>query len=413
MNPRCLARPVLPTLLLALSLPAADWTQWRGPNRDGQAPQLEAPATWPEELTTVWRAENVGTGYAGPLVAGEAIYLHSRLGENEVVTRRKLSDGSVVWSSEYPAPYKVPNAAARHGAGPKSTPILHDGRLFTLGISGILAAFDAESGKELWSKDFSGEFSKTWPKFGVAMSPAVIYGKLVAHVGTDDQGALIAFNPADGSEAWRWDGEGPSYCSPVLFNIAGRDMLVTQSAHHSMGLDPETGKLLWQLPFETPHTQNIMTPVQLDDLILFSGTRAKTSAVRVSSTGGKLNAEEIWTTTNATIYMSSPVLVDGILYGYTERERGNLFAMSPRTGEVLWRGDGRMGHNALLLATGGYLLALASDGKLHVAELNPTAYKPVKTYDISEVESYGHPAPVGKNQLLIKDDETLTLWTWQ
>ena len=364
-------------------------------------------------MTPVWRVDGVGAGYSGPLVSGDSIWLHSRIDDDEVVTKRRLSDGGVIWERKYSAPYTPNGSAKQHGMGPKSTPILADGRLFTLGITGVLSAFDADSGKQLWRKDFKDEFSATWPTFGVAMSPSIVHGKLIAHVGTDKDGALIAFRPADGAEAWRWDGEGPSYVSPILLTVAGREMLVSQSAEHSFAVDPETGELLWELPFKTPYRQNIMTPMPFDDLLLFSGTRAKTVAVRINNRGGKYQPEEAWETTDATMYMSSPVVFGDTIYGYTEKQSGNLFAMNPRSGEVLWRGPGRMGHNATLLAVDGYLLTLTSDAELVVTKLGAKSFEAIKTYSVADSETYGHPAPVGTKRLLIKDDRALTLWSWE
>ena len=373
---------------------------------------LVAPSKWPEALTQVWRVDGVGAGYSGPLVAGEFIWLHARIGDDEVVTKRNLSDGKVVWERKYTAPYTPVGPAKPHGLGPKSSPILAAGRLFTLGISGVLSAFDAESGQELWRKDFK-EFSQSWPTFGVAMSPAIVHGKLIAHVGTDKDGALIAFRPEDGTEAWRWDGEGPSYVSPMLLNVAGREMLVSQSAEKTIAVDPETGELIWELPFTTPYTQNIMTPMPFEDLILFSGTRAKTVAVKVTNQGGKFAPEEVWTTTDATMYMSSPILHEGVIYGFTEKQSGNVFAMDPRTGDIRWRGPGRLGHNATLMAVGTYLLTLTSDAELIVTRLGADSYEPLRTYSVADSETYGHPAPVGTKRLLIKDDRALTLWSWE
>ncbi len=246
------------------------------------------------------------------------------------------------------------------------------------------------------------------------MSPAIIDGRLIAHVGTDNDGALLAINPADGSVAWRWDEDGAGYASPVVMNVSGTDMIITQSSAHSIGIDPATGETLWMLPFETPYAQNILTAVRHDDLIFFSGTRAKTAAVRVSRSGDAWTAQEAWTTNNATMYMSSPVIVDDVLYGFTEKLRGNLFASDPRTGEVLWQGPGRMGHNATLLAFDGSLLTLTSDGQLIVTELGASEYSPIRrTYRVSDEDTYGQPAPVGESRLLIKDDSSLTLWSWE
>jgi outer membrane protein assembly factor BamB len=145
-------------LLVVLILPLAaqqrasnDWNQWRGPNRDGSAPAPSDPKAWPEKLTQKWKVE-VGSGYATPLVVGNRIYQFSRQGEREVMTALDVDTGKVVWQTGHDAPFTMHSAAATHGPGPKSTPAFANGRLFSIGMTGIVTAYDANTGKELWRR---------------------------------------------------------------------------------------------------------------------------------------------------------------------------------------------------------------------------------------------------------------------
>jgi outer membrane protein assembly factor BamB len=126
-----------------------DWPQWRGPNRDGSLATFAAPPTWPENLTRRWKVE-VGTGYATPIVVANRVYAFSRQDEDEVMRALDAETGKTIWETRYATQFKMNPATARHGPGPKSTPTFADGRLFTLGMTGIVTAFDAATGKQLW-----------------------------------------------------------------------------------------------------------------------------------------------------------------------------------------------------------------------------------------------------------------------
>ncbi len=130
---------------------ANDWTQWRGPSRDGSAPAPSDPKAWPEKLTQKWKVE-VGSGYATPLVVGNRIYQFSRQGEREVMTALDADTGKSIWQTGYDAPFTMHSATTTHGPGPKSTPAFANGRLFSIGMTGIVTAFDANSGKQVWQK---------------------------------------------------------------------------------------------------------------------------------------------------------------------------------------------------------------------------------------------------------------------
>ena len=150
---------------LCQNLPT-DYPQWRGKSRDGSASAFSTPKSWPENLTSRWKIE-VGEGYATPIVVGDVVYVFTRRDGNEVMTAVDGATGKVKWQTGYPAPYQASPPTRAHGAGPKATPLFHDGKLFTVGISGIVTAFDASSGKLLWQIAAPVET----PYFGMAASP--------------------------------------------------------------------------------------------------------------------------------------------------------------------------------------------------------------------------------------------------
>ena len=150
-------------VVLALALPlTADWPQWRGLNRDGVSRDFSAPSTWPTTLNEVWKL-TVGEGHSSPVTSNGRIYLLTRQGEEEVVLCLDASTGKQLWRASYPAAYTMNPAATGHGKGPKSTPVVSDGKLFTFGINGVLSCFDARSGSLKWRQEFSKQYPKTSP----------------------------------------------------------------------------------------------------------------------------------------------------------------------------------------------------------------------------------------------------------
>jgi outer membrane protein assembly factor BamB len=171
-----------------------EWPQWRGVARDSAAASLELPASWPSKLREVWAAE-VGPSDAGPVVASGRVYTFTRAGEREVTTALDLETGAVVWQESYEAPYQPMVMVGIHGAGPYSTPLVSDGRLFTLGITQVLSARDAETGKLAWQRKFDSEFKTTQPFYGNSLSPLLVGGKLVIEVGGGGNGAVLRSIP--------------------------------------------------------------------------------------------------------------------------------------------------------------------------------------------------------------------------
>jgi outer membrane protein assembly factor BamB len=394
----------------SLSLLAQDWNQWRGPSRTGATAAFKAPAAWPDRPKQVWQVQ-AGEGHASPIVSGNRVYAFSRIGDREAVTAYELATGKQLWRQTYDAPFQMNPAATSHGKGPKSTPVIDGGRLYTFGISGILSAWDAAAGKLLWRKDFKGEYRATWPDFGTAMSPAVASNLLILHAGGKDNGALLAIDVQSGNVKWSWKRDGPAYSSPIVATFGGVRQVVTQSQTHVIAIALDDGRLLWDVPFTTEYDQNIVTPVAIEDLLIYSGISKPTSAVRPSQNNGKWVAEQAWQNADVPMYMSSPVVKDGLLFGFTHRNRGQFFCLDGRTGKTLWTTRGREGENAAVVVAGDVLMATTTEGELVVSRPNAKAFDQVKRYTIADSPIWAHPAPVG-NGVLIKDAATLAYWVF-
>ena len=318
----------------------------------------QAPATWPATLTQKWKIA-IGSGYATPIVANGRVYIHARSGEQETITAYDAATGKPIWTDAHAAPYKVNPAAASHGPGPKSSPVLANGRLYTFGISGILSCLDAASGKVIWRKQPSAE----QPNFGVATSPIVVDGLLVAFIGGHEHGALTAFDAVSGVVRWQWTGGAPAYASPILATLAGTRQLVTQSRTHVVGVGLD-GALLWQIPIETPYDQNSVTPVVVGDLVVYSGLSNPTTAVRIVKSGATFTPKEVWKNPDVSMYMSTAVVAGDALVGLAQRNRGQFFAIDWKTGKTLWTTRGRETENAALIRVPGYTLIQTAEGEL-------------------------------------------------
>jgi outer membrane protein assembly factor BamB len=337
------------------------------------------------------------------------VYLVSREEEMEVARALDLRTGKTLWRQGYRAPYVVYPGAVSYGSGPKSTPVVHDGRLFMLGISGTLTAFDASDGRVVWQKTFAGRFKATAPPFGTSMSPLVVGGLLIVHAGGHEGGTLIAFDPATGAERWTLEGDGPSYSSPILASFTGQPQLVIQVHRKILGVDPASGRVLWSFPFVTPCDQNIVTPLRAGDLIIVSSQDTGTQGIRPTRKGMEWVPQVAWHTQEVSMYMSSPVLANGRVVGLSHRKNGQYFALDPATGTIHWRSEPGRGENAAFVLARGALLVLEGDGTLLVLPPDAASFSPTRRYRIAESATFAHPVPTELG-ILVKDENGLALY---
>jgi outer membrane protein assembly factor BamB len=402
-----LKRTIILVFGAAISVPAlgaADWPQWRGPARDGRA-GLPVPASFPEKLSPAWKVP-VGEGHASPVVVGDRIYVFGREGEHEIVQALELASGQRVWRYSAPAPYTTNSAATAHGKGPKATPVVAGGRVFTFGISGILTCLDAASGRLAWRKEFGSGSSDSSPLYGVASSPVVDGGRVIVHVGGPGKGALTAFEAATGAVVWAWKGDGPAYASPVVAVVGGVRQVVTFSESFLVGVAADRGELLWKIPFTTPWVQNAVTPIVDGDTVIYSGLDQPVRALKVVRRAPGWTTEPRWESADVATYMSTPVLDGGRLYGLSHRKRGQFFCLDAATGKTAWLSDGRQGENAAMVAAGGAVLALTTDSELIVLPQKARAFAPVRRYRVAESPTWAHPVLTSEG-VLVKDRDHL------
>ncbi len=385
---------------------AQDWNQWRGPERNGLVSARDAPKSLPKELKQTWKVD-VGEGYSSPVVSNGRAFINSRRDPNEVVMAIDLKDGKVIWEKNYQATYKKNQYAVQMAKGPNSTPLVIGNRLFTVGVSGIVTAWDTRTGEELWKKDFSGEIDTSKLFCGTAASPVAVDGRVVVQVGSDIHGGrILSLDPAKGTVAWEWRGPGPGYSSPVVINVAGSSQLVTMTQQSIVGLDVKTGKELWSIPFPDEWNENIVTPIWTGSTLIVSGTRQGTHAYDLKLANGKWHATELWTNKDVAMYMSSPVYGDGLLYGHSSKRKGQFVAVDVKTGVTKWATEGREGEHASVLLTPTHVVFLTNGAELIFARRGGASFVSEQKYEVAKSPTWSVPVFLGSD-LLVRDASSL------
>lgn len=384
------------------SVIAQDWSQWRGPSRDGIIPASSAPTNWPNALQRAWRIE-IGEGYASPVVSRKTVFIHGRKDPEEVVMAVNLETGKVIWEQKYQADFKKNQYAVKMAKGPNATPLVMGNRLFTLGVTGILNAWDTATGRLLWTKDFSKLIDTSKMFCGTAASPLAVNDRVVIQVGSDIHGGqILALEPATGKVTWEWKGAGPGYSSPVVFEIAGKKQIATMTNGSMIGVDAATGAELWTVPFPDEWHENIVTPLWTGKHLIASGTRQGTHAYTIAQTAGKWTATEAWKNPDVAMYMSSPVYGDGTIYGMSSKKKGQFVAVDALTGALKWATEGRDGDHASVLLTPSHLVYLTNGADLIVAKRGTSAFAVEKRYDVADAETWAIPVFLGSD-LLVRD----------
>lgn len=386
------SRLLAAALLSAASLSAADWPEFRGPDRKGvwEAEGLvENFAGLPDPLPRVWSAP-VGAGYGGPTVAGGGVYLMDRgePGADQQVERIVCVDratGAAKWVHSYPCVYE----GIDYAYGPRTSVTVRDGMAFGLGMMGHLHALDAASGTVLWAKDLAAEFRVDMPIWGLSSSPLLEAGVLVVQVSAPADGACFAgFDAKSGKLRWRALADKGSYVSPEIVEQGGRRVLVAWSGQRIAGLDPANGEILWEVP--TPPNRmpiNVPGPARNADgsrlflSVFYDGSRLVELGQETPT------AREIWhrqgineRSTDALHCMISPPYIDGDhVYGIDSY--GQLRCLELATGERVWEDlsaipQGRWG-TGFMVPQGDRTWIVTERGELVVARLTPQGYEEI------------------------------------
>jgi outer membrane protein assembly factor BamB len=363
-------RLLLPLVALAsLAGLAADWPQWRGGKRDSVWPQKGLPDRLPDKLAPRWK-KPIGGGYGGIAVRAGRVYVMDRVKtarELERVLCLEAATGKQLWAHGYPIAY----GKLDYGNGPRSTPTVHAGKVYTLGALGHLHCLDAKSGKVLWSCDTVKQFGGRVPTWGHACSPLVDGKRLVVQVGGRPGAGLVALDLDSGKEVWRSLDDPPGYSSPVIVEHGKWRQLVYFTPRHVVGLEPATGKVLWSVPFEgIEYDVSISDVVCADGVLLASNYWSGSKAVRLDEAGR--NPKVVWQDKRLSLLMSTPLVRGKHVYAL-DRFKG-LACLDPGTGKVLWQGRhvtprGSNPHASLVWVGGDRALILNTPGELLLVEL--------------------------------------------
>jgi outer membrane protein assembly factor BamB len=411
------ARPRFSVALLAAALlfrgapaaPAAepaDWPCWRGPGGEGVWRGAELPARLGQEaVRVIWRAP-AGGGYSGLAVAGRRVFTLDLLKAPERRERVLCLDresGKPLWVHEYPVDY----GDLDHANGPRATPAVGGGRVYTLGATGRLHALEESTGKPVFAVDLAERFGARPPIWGHSASPVLARGLLVIVAGGRPDGTVIALDPATGAERWRALSDRPGYSTPALVKRAGQDEIVVFTADGAAGLDPGSGKARWRFPWKTSeYDVSIVSPVLREDRVFISGYWDGSAAIRLEGSGPRA----LWQARAPACLMATPLERDGILYVLDKRD--GLQALEWESGNVLWKDQNRLtpsaGRNphASPVWAGDRLLALNSEGELVLYRVSREGFEDLGRARIIG-PTWAHPAFSGQEVFARSDEEVV------
>jgi outer membrane protein assembly factor BamB len=358
------------SLGLAVVAVAADWPQFLGPTRDGVSAEKGLFETWTKKGPPLRWSVPVGEGYAGPVVVGERVLLFHRVGNEEVIECFDTDKGKSSWKFAYGTKYQDQYGK---GDGPRATPVVSGGKIYTLGAEGVLTCVELDGGKKVWQEALASKYKLRANFFGVGTTPLVEGDLLLVNVGAKGAG-VVAFNKDSGKEVWKATDHDASYSSPVAATIDGVRHAIFLTREGLLSLDPANGKERFSMRWRARENAsvNAATPLVVGNEIFVTASY-NTGALLVRAK--KDGIEEIWSNdTSLSAHFNSPVVRDGFLYGIDGRQEqgARLRCVEWKTGKVRWTKE-NFGCAALLLAD-GHVIALTEDGDLVLFEATPEAY---------------------------------------
>jgi outer membrane protein assembly factor BamB len=392
-------------MVSCLLLAGADWPQFLGPERNAVSQETGLVQTWPDKGPPVLWEKGVGEGYSGPVVAGDRLILFHRVGDNDVVECLKAATGEAVWKHDSPTSYSDPLGK---GDGPRSTPLIAGGQVYTLSPGGVLLCLKLADGKKVWQRSLLEDYEVPPSFFGIGTSPLLEGNLLLVNVGGRDAG-IVAFNKDTGKEVWKATSEGASYSSPVAATIDGVRHVVFFTRQGILSVDPANGAVRFSKRWRSrmDASVNAATPVVVGDQLFFTACyNTGAILVRVKKDG----LEELWhNDTSLSCHFSTPVYHDGYLYGFHGRQESGteMRCVELKTGAVRWSKEG-FGCGAMLVAD-GRLIVLSEGGDLVLAGCDPKQYDEKARASILTGPCRAHPA-LAEGRLYARDGKRLVCW---
>jgi outer membrane protein assembly factor BamB len=377
------------------------WTNFRGPRRDGKYEEASIATNWPAGgLREMWR-QPVGVGHASFVVADGKAYTIEQRRSQEVVAAYDVNNGRELWTQKWSAEFTDST-----GDGPRATPTWDNGRLYALGATGELRCLDANSGAVIWGKNILSDNQASNLPWAMAAAPLIVDDKVIVLPGGTSGKSVVAYNKNNGAPVWRVLSDTQAYVSPMLVELAGRRQIVVVSASRVVGLAPENGALLWEYSWDTDNGINVSQPIMVDGNRFFisSGYGKGAALVEVKGSGNKFTASTIWENTNMKNKFNSSVLYNGYVYGLDE---GILVCLDVNTGERKWK-NGRYGYGQIILA-GDHLIVTSDQGDVALVNATPSQYTEVARFPAVKGQTWNYPAIAG-GRLLVRNSSEMVAY---
>jgi outer membrane protein assembly factor BamB len=383
------------TVVPSLRSPAAYWTDFRGPARDGRYTEMKIGTHWPSQGPPLLWRQPAGGGYASFVIAGGHAFTIEQRRNQEVVVAYEVETGRELWTHAWDAEFRE----SMGGDGPRATPTWHSGRLYALGAQGELRCLDAENGKQVWTVNILNDNQATNITWGMAASPLIVDEKVIVLPGGPAGKSVVAYDKFSGIPIWKALDDQQAYTSPMLVTLAGRRQILVVSARRAMGLTVENGTLLWDYPWVTEYGINSAQPMILggNRFFISAGYGHGSAVVEIVSNGEQFSAKTVWENTRMKNKFTSSVLENGYLYGLDE---AILACIQADTGELKWK-SGRYGYGQVLLA-GDHLIVLSESGELALVKATPEGYQELARFQAIEGKTWNHPALAG-GRLLVRN----------
>ncbi len=384
-------------LLSLATAPAADWTQWGGPNRDFKLPSTTKVHVWPQSGPKQIWSRDIREGYSSMVTSGAVLYTMYRKGSQDVVIALDAATGKTIWETAIDAPHDS-RMNIEAGPGPHSTPLIAGDRIFITTVIGHLVALDLKTGKRLWSHDLWKEYNGTFVERGYASSPLAYKNGIILPVGGKGR-ALMAFNQKDGAVLWSKGDPDNSYSSPILIRAGGRDQVVSFMAREVIGADAITGEPLWNVGHRTMYDINAATPTWCESagvLVVSSGYDGGARGIQVTQT-----ATELWHHNRLRVHHTNMVCTAGVAYGSSgDFGPAPLTAVDAKTGKVLWQ-DRAFAKASYLLA-GQTIYVVDDDGTVAMATISPQGLKVLGEAQLLRANAWTAPL-LSETTLFVRD----------
>jgi outer membrane protein assembly factor BamB len=371
------------------------WTNFRGPARDGRYDEAPIRTNWPAEgLPLMWK-QPIGGGYASFVVAEGIAFTIEQRRQQEVVAAYDVETGRELWTQGSDAEFREPMG----GDGPRATPTWEAGRLYALGAQGDLHCFEAKTGRMNWSKNILKDNGAENLQWGMSGAPLIVDDKVVVLPGGKSGKSVAAYNKLTGATVWKALDDTQAYVSPMLVTLAGRRQILVETAKRIVGLAVEDGALLWETSWNTDMGINCSQPIVIDANRFFasSGYGKGAALVEVTSSGNSLTARKLWENSSMKNKFNSSVLFEGNVYGLDE---GILTCVDVKTGERKWKG-GRYGYGQVILAS-GHLIVITDTGELVLVKATPAQHTEVARFPAIEGKTWNYPA-IADGRLLVRN----------